>query len=104
MEDLCLQHGRLQVQPDTTSFNTVIDALARGRERGRERRAEALLQRMDDLDNTLVKLRSYNGKTDTTKKTGVSSPSGEFVSCKPDLFVSEMYNSFACVKVVTKVY
>ena len=100
MEDLCLQHGRFQVQPDTTSFNTVIDALARGRERGRERRAEALLQRMDDLDNSLVKLRSYNGKTEAKKKIGVSSPMGEFASCKPDLFVSELQNTFACVKIV----
>jgi hypothetical protein len=51
MEDLYFQ-GRKELCPDTRSFNTVIDALARSRDSGSARRAEALLERMEDLATT----------------------------------------------------
>ena len=82
MEDLCLVRGRYQVQPDTTSFNIVIASLARSRERGKERRAEALLQRMDDLDDEIMMTRK-----DKNDGNDVG-PQGVIVSCKPDLVVS----------------
>ena len=41
--------GRTELMPDTVSFNTVIDALARSGSHGAPQRAEVLLQRMDDL-------------------------------------------------------
>ena len=45
------EQGRKEMQPNTTSFNTVIDALARSGERGYEYRAEDLLERMEELSN-----------------------------------------------------
>jgi hypothetical protein len=51
MEDLYFQ-GRKELCPDTRSFNTVIDALARSRDSGSSRRAEALLERMEELATT----------------------------------------------------
>ena len=41
--------GRVELQPNTTSFNCVIDCLAHSNERGREQRAEAVLHRMNAL-------------------------------------------------------
>ena len=58
--------GRIEMQPDTTSFNTVIDALAKSRESKVESRAERLLERMEAL----------------------SSDGGLGISCKPDQVVS----------------
>ena len=90
MEDLCIEHGRYQVQPDTISFNTVMDALARSRERGKERRAEALLQRMDDLDDTIMMLRSSNEiDSSLDEDEDASATRDEYVSCKPNLVVSD---------------
>ena len=48
MEALALE-GRTELQPDTVSFNTVIDALAQSGQRGAQRRAEILLERMEVL-------------------------------------------------------
>lgn len=48
MEALALE-GRTELQPDTVSFNSVFDTLARSGQRGAQRRAEALLERMEDL-------------------------------------------------------
>ncbi len=38
--------------PDTTSFNIVLNALAQGREKNSEFRAEALLERMESLSGS----------------------------------------------------
>lgn len=48
METLALE-GRSELQPDTVSFNTVLDALAQSGQRGAQRRAEVLLERMEAL-------------------------------------------------------
>lgn len=48
MEGLALE-GRTEMQPDTISFNTVIDTLAQNGKRGAQRRAEILLERMETL-------------------------------------------------------
>jgi hypothetical protein len=66
MEDLFIQ-GRHELQPDATSFNTCMDAMAKSHERGSERRAEDLLERMDELSNRYDELRE---------------------TCKPDQMVS----------------
>eukprot|EP00980_Cylindrotheca_fusiformis_P011892 scaffold2830_cov131-Cylindrotheca_fusiformis.AAC.13 len=50
MISLC-ESGRSEVMPDTTSFNTVIHTLAKGKERNRENRAEALLELMNELSS-----------------------------------------------------
>jgi hypothetical protein len=52
MEGLALE-GRTELQPDTVSFNTVIDALAQSGQHGAQRRAETLLYRMESLANDL---------------------------------------------------
>ena len=52
MEGLALE-GRTELQPDTVSFNTVIDALAQSGQRGAPQRAEVLLQRMETLAKDL---------------------------------------------------
>ena len=41
---------RPELKPDTRSFNTVIDCLAKSKEANCEGRAETLLERMDDLN------------------------------------------------------
>lgn len=41
---------RPELKPGTTSFNTVIDTLAKSKEHGREQRAENLLEQMEELD------------------------------------------------------
>jgi hypothetical protein len=56
MESL-YEQGRKEMQPNTTSFNTVIDALARSGERGSEHRAEDLLERMEELSNRHAELK-----------------------------------------------
>jgi hypothetical protein len=56
MESL-YEQGRKEMQPNTTSFNTVIDALARSGERGSEYRAEVLLERMEELSNRHAELK-----------------------------------------------
>ena len=45
-----LQGRRNEMKPDTFTFNIVINALARGIERGSEIRAEALLAKMENMD------------------------------------------------------
>jgi hypothetical protein len=40
---------RPELKPDTTSFNTVLDTLAKSKERDCEKRAESLLERMQEL-------------------------------------------------------
>ena len=40
---------RPELRPDTTSFNTVLDTLAKSLESDRELRAEALLEKMEVL-------------------------------------------------------
>lgn len=50
------EQGRKEMQPNTTSFNTVIDALARSGEKGSEYRAEDLLERMEELNNRHAEL------------------------------------------------
>jgi len=57
MEDLYLR-GRTELQPDTTSFNTVLNALAHSGRRGSEDEAEALLEYMDELSSREEALRS----------------------------------------------
>lgn len=47
-----LSRERPELGPDTTSFNTVIDTLAKSKERDREQRAEALLEKMEELSST----------------------------------------------------
>ena len=49
MVGLCVD--RPELQPDRTSFNTVIDTLAKSRESDRERRAEDLLEQMEELSS-----------------------------------------------------
>jgi len=49
LEDL-YESGRNELQPDTISYNTVIDALAQCAEPGVEQRAEQLLERMEHPD------------------------------------------------------
>ena len=49
MEDLYIKSGRSELAPNTISYNTVISAYARSGEVGAERRAEALLRRMNEL-------------------------------------------------------
>lgn len=49
--------GRHDVAPDTVSFNTVIDTLAKSRIKGCERRAESLLEHMDELSSAHEHLR-----------------------------------------------
>lgn len=51
MEGLALE-GRTELAPDTVSFNTVIDTLARSGLRDAQRRAEMLLERMDVLSSS----------------------------------------------------
>ena len=46
-----LSKERPDIGPDTTSFNTVIDTLAKSKERDREQRAEALLEKMQELSS-----------------------------------------------------
>jgi len=41
--------GRSELRPETASFNSVIDALVKSQEPAREKRAEALLEQMDEL-------------------------------------------------------
>ena len=43
--------GRTQLQPNTTSFNTVMDALAKSKEEEAEHRAEGWLQKMENLSS-----------------------------------------------------
>jgi pentatricopeptide repeat protein len=50
--------GRTELQPDTTSFNTVLDALAKSKEENVEHRAEALLRKMEDLASLNASLSS----------------------------------------------
>jgi hypothetical protein len=45
------ERGCSELQPDTTSFNTAMDTLAKSREEDSERRAEALLEKMDSLSS-----------------------------------------------------
>lgn len=44
-----LGSDRPELRPDTTSFNTVLDTLAKSREKDCEQRAEALLEKMEEL-------------------------------------------------------
>ena len=67
------EQGRKEMQPNTTSFNTVIDALARSGERGSEYRAEDLLERMEELSNRHADLKD---------------------SCKPNHVVSFMASHY----------
>ena len=46
-----LSKERPDLGPDTTSFNTVIDTLAKSKEQDREQRAEALLEKMQELSS-----------------------------------------------------
>jgi len=46
---ISLGKERPELRPDTTSFNTVLDTLAKSLEYDREQRAEALLERMETL-------------------------------------------------------
>jgi hypothetical protein len=57
MEELYFSAGRSELQMNTTTYNTVIDALAKSNERGSERRAEQLLEHMDHLSTTVDELR-----------------------------------------------
>jgi pentatricopeptide repeat protein len=50
MIDMAEQDGRPEIKPNTVSFNIVLNALAQGRERNSGARAEALLQKMEQLD------------------------------------------------------
>ena len=59
--------GWRELKPETISFNTVIDTLAKSKERDTELRAEALLERMEELSLTSDELKS---------------------SCRPDQVVS----------------
>lgn len=52
MEGLALK-GRTELQPDTISFNTLMDTLARSGQRDAPRRTEILLHRMHDLSKNL---------------------------------------------------
>lgn len=61
------EQGRTEMMPDTTSFNTVVDALSKSREEKTERRAEKLLERMQVLST----------KNDSLK-----------LNCSPDQVVS----------------
>lgn len=45
--------GRAELQPDTVSFNTMIDALSKSGQRGAQRQAEILLGQMETLANDL---------------------------------------------------
>ncbi len=47
--------------PDTTSFNIVLNALAQGREKNSEFRAEALLERMESLSGSSSKGDGHTG-------------------------------------------
>jgi hypothetical protein len=67
-----LKRERQELQPDTTSFNTVLDTLAKSSEADYERRAEELLETMQELS------------TDNDEPG---------LPCKPDQVVS----SFSCV-------
>ena len=49
--------GRTELQPNATSFNTVINTLARSKERKREQKAESLLEWMESLSATHPELR-----------------------------------------------
>lgn len=48
---ISLSEDRAEIRPDTTSFNTVIDTLAKSKENDREQRAEALLEKMQQLSS-----------------------------------------------------
>jgi hypothetical protein len=48
MEDL-YSKGRTELGPDTASYNTVLDAISRSNQPGFERRAESLLEHMDEM-------------------------------------------------------
>jgi hypothetical protein len=64
--------GQVELKPNTTSFNTVIDALARSREKGSEQKAEALLEHMDELSTTVEELRNYCQPDETSFNTVLS--------------------------------
>ena len=46
---ITLCKDRPELKPDTTSFNSLIDTLSKSKERDCEKRAEALLEKMQDL-------------------------------------------------------
>lgn len=62
-----LSSDRPELAPDTRSFNIVFDALAKSRENNCEKRAEALLEEMEELSSGVDALK-----------------------CKPDQVVSDM--------------
>jgi len=63
------QNGKYgDISPDTNSFNIVLNALAQGKEKNSEFRAEALLQRMEALTSS-----------STTEESG-----GVVMNCPPD--------------------
>lgn len=49
MIEIARREGRQEMAPDTSSFNIVLNALAQGKEKNAEMRAEALLERMEAL-------------------------------------------------------
>jgi hypothetical protein len=72
-----LKRAGQELQPDTTSFNTVLDALAKSSEGDCERRAEELLETMQEL----------------------SSDDDELgLSCKPDQVVSSFCRVYSSVR------
>ena len=48
---ITLCKDRPELKPDTTSFNTVIDTLSKSKEKYCEKRAEALLEQMEEICN-----------------------------------------------------
>jgi hypothetical protein len=70
---LSLCDDRPELKPDTTSFNTVLDTLAKSKERDCESRAESLLEEMQEL--------------------ACKDPSFD---CRPDHVVSPPFISFLC--------
>lgn len=68
-----MSKDRQELAPDRRSFNIVFDALAKSRERDCEHRAEALLEKMEDLSKSDPGLR-----------------------CKPDQVVSKRVTLCPC--------
>ncbi len=66
---ISLSKERPELRPDTTSFNTIIDTLAKSKESNREQRAELLLEKMQELSS------SENG-----------------LNCRPDQMVRSRFN------------
>lgn len=80
-----LGKDRPELRPDTTSFNTVLDTLAKSLENDREERAEALLEKMEELSESDA---SLNCRPNEVVRRGFIVPSMHrsvlFQSCYSD--------------------